>query len=59
LNPNIFIARQYGLPCRFIVGLFMIVYSAAADLLAQGEIGNVAVNRLEFLAGIYVAYGTS
>ena len=29
----------------------MIVYSAAADLLAQGETGNVAANRLEFLAG--------
>ena len=37
----------------------MIVYSAAADLLAQGETGNVAANRLEFLAGLYVAYGTS
>jgi hypothetical protein len=59
LNPNIFIARQYGLPCRFIVGLFMIVYSAAADLLAQGETGNVAANRLEFLTGLYITYGTS
>ena len=28
----------------------MIVYSAAADLLAQGETGTVAANRLEYLA---------